>query len=255
MRKDFGSSSYAIKTVTGDARMAKVKKKAGAKLLKSASNRARLIKKLKRNTAVRVLSEGKTWTKVSYAGKTGYVRRSLLKFYTEKVTDTTYVKVTPTPTPTPSPTPTPTPTPSPSPVVSLPTQPSDETLVAASVRRAVALADGTPVYAEMDASTLQATVPAGSAFDVVGDENGWVAVLLGDATRYVRAESVEFVDDASREEEVFLEAMGDELIFGTEAVDVPDEETGDGLEIEAETAPEAAFDIEIDEDGSEISED
>ena len=31
-------------------------------------------------------------------------------------------------------------------------------------------------------------------------------------------------------------------------MDAPEEETGDGLEIEAEEMPEAAFDIEIDED-------
>ena len=274
VRKDFGGGAYAIKNVAVDAQMGRVKKRAGAKLYASASTRAKLILKMKRNTTMRVLNDGKTWLKVRQNGRVGYVKRSLLALYTEKVTDTTYVKVTPTPTPTPAPTATPTPTPevslptpTPTPVVSLPTQNSD-TLVAASLRLAVTLADGTPIYAEKDPATLQATVPAGCAFDAAEVQDGWVAVLLDDATGYVRVESVQLMDSIpaepvgveTPEEEVALEAMAvDELIFGTEPVEEVETETGDGLEIETEEMPEDTFEIEIEEietgDGLEISED
>ena len=291
VRKDFGGGDYAIKTNTVDAQMARVKKRAGTKLFSAASSRANSIKKLSRNTILRVLDAGKTWIKVQQGVNVGFVKRSALKFYTDKVTDTTYVKVDPTPTPpptsTPTPTPTPTvslptptptvslPTPTPSPVVSLPTQSSD-TISAASLPQAVALADGTPFYAEKDPATLQGTVPAGSAFDVVDSGNGWVTVLLGDATGYVRVESVQLIDGAplaeiptevpaepvsaeTSEEDVELEPEGEELIFGTEAVDEVETESGDGLEIETEEMPETSFDLEIDESGTEegleISED
>lgn len=256
VKNDFGSDPYALDTVTVDAKMAKVKPRSGAKLRKSASTRAKVLKKLKRNTAVRVLSEGKTWTKVQYGGNAGYVKRSSLSFYTEKVDEATYVKVAatpvPTPSPTPAPTPEPTPTPSPTPVVSLP-QPTDTALLAAC--QAVAIADGTPVYAEKDASTLQATVPEGSAFDVVADDGVWIAVSCGDVTRYVRAESVQLAEVVPVQEEISLEAAGAEMIYGTEPSEEVEAEVDEELEIETEIEPVPADETDIYENEIDIPED
>lgn len=105
VKQDFAGSTYALTTVTTEAQMAKVKAKYGAKLLKTASKKAKSIKKLRKNAAVRVLSQGKKWIKVKFGTRTGYVKRSALKFYTESVTENGYtrveVAVEPTPTPTP----------------------------------------------------------------------------------------------------------------------------------------------------------
>lgn len=105
VKQAFGDGSYALTTVTNDAAMAKVKAKYGTKLLKSASKKAKSIRKLKKNAALRVISQGKNWTKVRFGTRIGYVKRNALKFYTESVTEKGYAKVElpvePTPTPTP----------------------------------------------------------------------------------------------------------------------------------------------------------
>lgn len=109
VREAFGGTTYALGTVTTDARMAKVKAKYGTKLLKTASKKSKSIKKLKKNTALRVLNEGKTWIKVKYGTRLGYVKKSALKLYNEPVTENGYVQVQLAPEPAPDPTPTPTP--------------------------------------------------------------------------------------------------------------------------------------------------
>lgn len=128
VRQTFGDSAYALDDVTVDAQMASVKVKAGARLRQTASKNGKSLKKLKYQTAMRVISDGKNWTRVRYGTRTGYVKRSALKFYTEPVTEKGYVQVAATPEPTAEPTPTPTPepeptvTPTPTPEIYIPTE-------------------------------------------------------------------------------------------------------------------------------------
>ena len=107
VKQDFGDTPYALGTVTVDAQMAKVKAKYGTKLRKTASKKGKALKSLKKSAAVRVLSKGKTWIRVKYGTTTGYVKKSALKFYTEAVTESGYVRAEATPAPTVEPTPTP----------------------------------------------------------------------------------------------------------------------------------------------------
>lgn len=143
VRADFGTSAYTLTTVSADARMAKVKAKYYTKLHKTASTKSKSLKKLKRNATMRVLNEGKTWTKVRSGSLTGYVKRSALSFYNETVEEKGYVLTDATPAPTAEPTPEPTDwttvvntddpaaTPTPTPEVYIPT-PTPEVYIPAS---------------------------------------------------------------------------------------------------------------------------
>lgn len=135
VRASFGDSGYALGVVTTEARMAKVKAKSGTRLRKTASKSGKSLKKLKYQAAMRVLSEGKTWSKVKYGTRTGYVKKSTLRFYNETVEENGYVAVDATPEPTVEPTPTPTPEiyiPTATPEVYIPTSTDGETVAAAA---------------------------------------------------------------------------------------------------------------------------
>ncbi len=126
VRQRFGSNPYALSVVTSDAQMARVKAHSGVRMRRTASKTGKTVRKLKYKSTMRVLSDGKQWTKVRANGRLGFVKRSSLTFYNESVTENGYVEVSPTPTPDPTPTPTPeptpTPTPTPTPEISIPTE-------------------------------------------------------------------------------------------------------------------------------------
>lgn len=93
VRQTFGDAPYGLSTVTVEAQMAKVKASSGVKLRKTASKKAKSLTKLKSGTSMRVLSKGKSWTKVKVDTLIGYIQNSKLNFYTEVVTENGYVAV------------------------------------------------------------------------------------------------------------------------------------------------------------------
>ena len=97
VRQEFGDTPYALSLITTDAQMAKVKAHSGVRLRQSASKKGKTLKKLKYKSTMRVLNDGKTWVKVRSGVRTGFVKRSSLKFYTESVTENGYVKADPPP--------------------------------------------------------------------------------------------------------------------------------------------------------------
>lgn len=169
VKQDFAGSTYALTTVTTDAQMAKVKAKYGTKLLKSASKKAKSIRKLKKNASMRVLSQGKTWTKVKVGTRTGYVKRSALKFYSEPVTENGYTKVEVSVESAPTPTP----------EVSLPAEAGDALVTEAAEVETVALeaADGALIFGTEDAD-----VPEDEDEDVDDAEEELFEALEPEAT-------------------------------------------------------------------------
>ena len=93
VRQSFGSTPYALGTVTTDARMARVKAHSGVRMRQTASKKGKTVKKLKYKSTMRVLSDSGQWARVRADGRTGYVKRSSLTFYNESVTESGYVEV------------------------------------------------------------------------------------------------------------------------------------------------------------------
>ena len=108
LKARFGDADYQLEPITVEVQMAQVKVNSYLTVRKKASATSAKVASLKNKTKVRVLEDGKTWVKIQYGDKVGYVKRTYLKFYTAEETVYEYVPRTePTAEPTVEPTQTP----------------------------------------------------------------------------------------------------------------------------------------------------
>ena len=115
VKAEFGDTPYRLVTDTELRQQAKIKGKSTVPMYAKARTNAKTLVKLKKKTAVIVLSRGSKWTRVRYNRQDGYIQTKYLSFYTERHDALSYEAVggaTPEPEvfiPTPEPEPTATP--------------------------------------------------------------------------------------------------------------------------------------------------
>ncbi|MBR0368610.1 MAG: peptidoglycan-binding protein [Clostridia bacterium] len=220
VRQSFGSTPYALSVVTTDARMARVKAHSGARLRQTASKKGKMVKKLKYKSSMRVLSDGKLWTKVRANGRTGYVKRSALTFYNENVTENGYVEVSlPTETTAEATTPT-------TAEVSIPTQadsaPADTDTVAAEADGIIAEASDAAMAAYADDSAdpeLRETPDDGLEMEVEPVPEQAEEIVVEASEEDIVEVSEDSFDEAP--EDVPGEPFDDEPFDGAALDDVP----------------------------------
>ena len=237
VKAQFGEADYELVTNEVPVAMAKVNVKRYIRLKSKASTKGSNKAKLVKGALVRVLDDsGAAWTKVLYKGKTGFVQRKYLLFYTGSEIEVSFepaAEPTPTPLPTPSlpgvetegqedgePAAEPTPTPTP----------------AALPAYAVVLEGGTTAYAEAGGVDALALLVSGETLEVVAVEDGWVAVKYGEQTAWVLADTVALVDELP-------EIPGQDqpaLELGTDVAEMPaaEEPSENGLIVELEAVEE-----------------
>ena len=127
VKAEFGDTEYRLVTTAELRQRAKIKGKSTVPVYAKAKTSAKTLMKLKKKTAVIVLSRGTKWTKVRYNRQDGYIQTKYLSFYTENHDALSYEAVG---EPTPKPEvfiPTPEPEPTATPEVFIPTpEPSEE---------------------------------------------------------------------------------------------------------------------------------
>ncbi len=223
LRQQFGDAEYRLVETSNPILLARVKPRT-LYMRKKKSTRAKTVKKLKKNKAVRVLRRG-SWCLVQSGSKVGYVQKRYLKFYYGSETVLTYEAVpqeTPDPTPfipaqdsdvqvaalpmAPDPTPVPEAEPVAAPIEAPAAVPEAAPAVVPEAapaaaepvqaqRCAVALRDGVKLFAGPDAEVEPvAVMSAGAGLDVVAVEGDWVKVNCEGCVLYVAAADVELTD-------------------------------------------------------------
>ncbi len=163
-----------VKTVSG-----------GLNLREQAGSDYRVIKVIPKNAQVTVNGYGADWCAVSYAGYTGYVMTSFLRFETVQTTVTPTPSVTPTVSPSETPTatvegatPTPTPTATPSPTP----QPTTGTSVTAWV---VTASGSLNMRSAPNSSQILTTIPRHAAVTLYVENGEWSYVSYNGRFGYV----------------------------------------------------------------------
>lgn len=215
VRQSFGSTPYALSVVTKNAQMARVKAHSGVRLRRTASKKGKTVKKLKYKSTMRVLSDGKQWTKVRANGRTGYVKRSSLTFYNEDVTENGYVEV------------------------SLPAVATTDATAATTAEVSTPAESGNAAGTEAVAAEADAIVTEAEA---VVEAEGIVAEVEEVAVTEAVADAEEVADTAAA---AVVDGAGD----APESLPDPElsGETDNGLELEAEAVGEQTEEIVVED--------
>ena len=78
---EYGSGNYRLSIIELRTQMVKLRK--AEKLRKSASTKAGSVKSLKKNACLPLLEKGAKWSRVAYGTRTGWLKNSWLRFYTD----------------------------------------------------------------------------------------------------------------------------------------------------------------------------